>query len=592
MRLVPLFLSAVLAVPAAAQVTELQSAGLAGAPADGASGNPALTPDGRFVAFVSSATNLVPGDTNGKTDVFVRDRHAGTIERVSVSSAGGQADFESDEPAISPDGRFVAFSSNATNLVAGDTNGHWDVFVRDRALGTTERVSVTSAGLQPDWHCLAPTISADGRYVVFLSNADDLVPGDSLGYQDVFLHDRATGTTERVNVSSAGAEANQHAFDAAISADGSCVVFASSATNLVVADTNGVSDIFVRELASGTTLRVSIAGALTQANQVSEVPSISADGRYVAFSSYATNFVAGDTNGLSDIYVRDRTAQTTTRASLSTGGVQPDMACWTPRLAPDGRSVAFESNSTNLVAQDTNSTNDVFLRDLDLGTTERVSVSGSGGEANFASAECRLSADGRFAAFISAATNLVAGDTNGCVDVFLHDRRASGFTSLCDAGSGGVGSCPCSNPPAGAGRGCDNSSASGGARLSASGIAYLAQDSLLFTTSGENPSATSVVLQGSALAPTGIAFGHGVRCVGGVLKRLYVKGASGGAISAPDLAGGDPSVSTRSAALGDPIQSGEERWYLVYYRDAGVLGGCPPASAFNATQTGRVGWEP
>jgi len=167
------------------------------------------------------------------------------------------------------------------------------------------------------------------------------VPGDTLGWPDVFLHDLVTGTTERVNVSSAGAEANQAAISAAISADGSCVVFDSTATNLVVGDSNGFADVFVRELASGTTLRVSLAGAATQSNHVSESPSISADGRYVAFESYASNFDPGDTNGLADVYVRDRVALTTTRASLSSAGAQPDMGCWVPRLAPDGRSVAF-----------------------------------------------------------------------------------------------------------------------------------------------------------------------------------------------------------------------------------------------------------
>ena len=592
MRLPSLSLCALLSAPAAAQVTELVSGAPAGAAANGVSGLLALTPDGRFVAFVSAATNLVPGDTNAATDIFVRDRFTGTTERVSVASGGVQADFESDEPAISADGRFVAFSSNATNLVPGDTNSHWDVFVRDRALGTTERVSVTSAGLQPDWHCYAPSISADGRFVTFLSTADDLVPGDTLGYQDVFLRDRTAGTTVRVNVSSAGAEANQSAIHAAISADGSCVVFDSGATNLVTGDTNGFGDVFVRVLASGTTERASVAGAMTQANHVSEEPSISADGRYVAFSSYATNYVAGDTNGLSDIYVRDRTAQTTTRASLSSGGVQPDMACWKPRLSPDGRSVAFESQSALLVAADTNNANDIFVRDLDLGVTERVSVSGSGGQGDFSSAECALSVGGRFAAFLSAATNLVANDTNALSDVFVHDRRASGFTSLCDPGSAGVLACPCSNPPAGTGRGCENSSASGGARLEASGLAYLAQDTLVFTTAGENPTATTLLVQGDALAPAGVAFGHGVRCAAGALKRLYLKTAAGGAILAPDLALGDPSVSARAAQLGDVLQPGAARWYFAYYRDPLSLGGCSAASAFNTTQTARIDWQP
>jgi len=592
MRVQPVFLCTLLAAPAAAQVTELASLGPAGALGDGNSVRLALSPDARFVAFSSAATNLVSGDTNGKRDVFLRDRLAGTTVRVSVSSASAEGDLDSDVPALTPDGRYVAFASGATNLVPGDTNNFGDVFVRDVQLGTTVRVSVSSAGLQADSHAYAPSISADGRYVVFLSGATNLVPGDTLGWPDVFLHDLVTGTTERVNVSSAGAEANQSAISAAISADGGCVVFDSSATNLVGGDSNGFADVFVRELASGTTLRVSLAGAATQSNHVSEAPSISADGRYVAFESYASNFDPGDTNGLADIYVRDRVALTTTRASLSSAGAQPDMGCWVPRISPDGRSVAFSSNSATLVAQDTNGTSDVFVRDLELGLTQRVSVATNGAQADGPSSECALSADGRFAAFMSAATNLVPGDTNNRVDAFLRDRRANGATSLCDPGSAGVIACPCANPPAGVGRGCDNSSASGGARLMAAGIAYLAQDSLLFTTGGENPVALSILVQGDTLAPAGLVFGQGVRCVAGVLKRLYAKSAQGGSIQAPDPSGGDPSVSARSSALGDPIQPGESRWYFVYYGDPSVLGGCPAASTFNTTPSVRIDWQP
>jgi hypothetical protein len=155
-----------------------------------------------------------------------------------------------------------------------------------------------------------------------------------------------------------------------------------------------------------------------------------------------------------------------------------------------------------------------------------------------------------------------------------------------------VSACPCSNPPAGSGRGCDNSSATGGAALSASGVAYLSIDSLVFATGGEKPSATSILLQGDAPIASGIVFGQGLRCAGGALKRLYTKTASAGSISAPDFGAGDPNVSTRSAQLGDTLQPGSTRWYLVYYRDPLVLGGCPAASTFNATQTGQIRWLP
>jgi hypothetical protein len=152
--------------------------------------------------------------------------------------------------------------------------------------------------------------------------------------------------------------------------------------------------------------------------------------------------------------------------------------------------------------------------------------------------------------------------------------------------------CPCSNPPSGPGRGCDNSAATGGASLAASGSAYLSIDSLAFTTSAERPTATSVLLQGTALAPNGVVYGQGVRCVVGTLKRLYLKLAVAGSITAPDFGAGDPSTSVRSAALGDVILPGQSRSYLVYYRDPTVLGGCPASSTFNATQTGQVTWWP
>jgi hypothetical protein len=202
-----------------------------------------------------------------------------------------------------------------------------------------------------------------------------------------------------------------------------------------------------------------------------------------------------------------------------------------------------------------------------------------------------LSSDGRFVAFGSFATNLVTGDTNATGDSFVRDREAASFSSLCEPGVGGVIACPCSNPPAGPVHGCDNSAASGGASLSASGIAYLSIDSLAFTTSGEPPTAFSIVMQGNTLLANGVVYGQGVRCVGGATKRLYTKTAVAGSITAPDLGAGDPTVSARSAAKGDVIQPGQSRWYLVYYRDPIVLGGCPASSTFNSTQTGRVDWS-
>jgi archaellum component FlaF (FlaF/FlaG flagellin family) len=377
-----------------------------------------------------------------------------------------------------------------------------------------------------------------------------------------------------------------------LSANGLYVAYESSATNLVPGDVNGLKDIFVRDLQSGTTELVSLATGGAQGNGFSDYPSISADGRYVAFESTASNLAPGDTNTLPDLFVRDRQNGTTELVSVDSGGVQGNNVSEGPAISADGRYVAFQSDATNLVPGDTNSVTDVFLRDRQAGTTERVSVDSGGVQGNHISYLASISGDGRYVGFGSYSSNLVSGDTNGFQDVFVRDRfDVPAFTSLCDPGVGGVHACPCSNAPSGPGRGCDNSAATGGAVLSASGGTYLSSDSLVFTTSGEKPTATSILLQGPATLTNGAVYGQGVRCVGGSLKRLFAKAAVGGSIIAPNFGAGDPTVSARSAAKGDVIQPGQSRWYLVYYRDPTVLGGCPASSTFNATQTGRVDWS-
>jgi len=593
----------VLGVPAWAQLTHRVSVASTGAQGNSNSGFYGVTvsADGRYAVFESEATNLVPGDTNVSFDVFVRDRLLGTTERVSVDSAGSQGNSPSFRPSISADARFVAFESYATNLVPGDTNNCEDIFVRDRLLGTTERVSVDSAGSQAIAVSWIPSISADGRFVAFTSYADNLVAGDTNGERDVFVRDRSSGTTERVSVDSSGAEGNDRSgyFGSSISSDGRYVAFESFATNLVPGDTNGWEDVFVRDRLSGTTELVSLGAAGTQADAASSLPSISAHGRFVAFQSDATNLVAGDTNGTGDVFVRDRLSGTTVLVSTDSVGALGNSDSTFPSISADGRCVAFASAATNLVAGDTNASWDMFVRDLGNGTTERVSVGSTGSQGhegadpfgNFASSW--ISADGRYVAFSSSSANLVAHDTNAFADVFVRDRSYSTFTSLCEPGVGGALACPCSNPPAGPGRGCDNSAGTGGASFTASGAALLSEDSLVFSAELETPSALSIVMQGNAGIPTGVVYGQGIRCVGGtIVRRLYVKSAFYGSITAPESALGEPPVTVRSAEKGDVIRPAESRWYLVYYRDPVVRGGCPPSSTFNATQTGQVAWLP
>jgi Tol biopolymer transport system component len=314
--------------PASAGSTERVSVDSAGSQAtDGDGFHPSLSSDGRFVAFRSSATKLVAGDTNGLRDIFVHDRQTGTTERVSVDSAGAQAiDGNSLYPSLSADGRFVAFYSDATNLVTDDTNGFFDIFVHDRQTGTTERVSVDSAGAQAiDGDSFHPSLSSDGRFVAFRSSATNLVAGDTNGFNDVFVHDRQTGITERVSVDSAGNQAaDAHSNLPSISADGRFVAFQSKATNLVADDTNGDYDVFVHDRQTGTTERVSVDSAGGQADGSSGWPSVSANGRFVAFHSRATNLVNGDTNRRVDAFVRDRQSGRTERVSVDSPGRQTD----------------------------------------------------------------------------------------------------------------------------------------------------------------------------------------------------------------------------------------------------------------------------
>jgi Tol biopolymer transport system component len=441
-------------LPAWAGHTERVSVSSSGAQGDGDSGFASISADGRFVAFESLASNLVPGDTNATAgdpwsgrDVFVRDRLTGRTERVSVSSSGAQGNSWSAEPSVSADGRFVAFTSWASNLVPGDTNATagdpWsgcDVFVRDRLTGRTERVSVSSSGAQGNDWSYSPSISADGRFVAFKSFASNLAPGDTNVVRDVFVRDRLTGTTERVSVSSSGAQGDGGSGFASISADGRFVAFESSASNLAPGDTNACYDVFVRDRLTRATERVSVSSSGAQGNSWSAEPSVSADGRFVAFASWASNLVPGDTNGAYDVFLRDRLTGTTQRVSVSSSGAQANGGSGSASISADGRSVAFESLASNLAPADTNGTWDAFVRDRLTGATERVSVSSSGAQGNSWSAYPSISADGRFVAFESWASNLVPGDTNGYPDVFVRDRLGYG---------GGPGTVPISPYPSG-----------------------------------------------------------------------------------------------------------------------------------------------
>jgi len=363
------------------------------------------------------------------SDIFVHDRQTGSTARVSLASDGSQGNESSGGPSISADGRYVAFSSTASNLVSGDTNGDVDIFVHDRQTGVTKRVSLASDGSQGNSGSFAPsTISADGRYVAFYSGASNLVSGDTNGYSDVFVHDRQTGSTARVSLASDGSQGNDGSWSPSISADGRYVAFVSNASNLVSGDTNENWEVFVHDRQTGSTQRVSVASDGSQGNSVSEFPSISAYGRYVVFVSNASNLVSGDTNENWDVFVHDRQTDSTERVSVASDGSQGNNICYSPpTISADGRYVAFSSVASNLVSGDTNSTDDIFVRDRQNGSTERVSVASDGSQGNYWSSSPFISADGRYVAFYSDASNLVSGDTNETWDVFVHDREGRDF---------------------------------------------------------------------------------------------------------------------------------------------------------------------
>ncbi|MBI4729560.1 MAG: PD40 domain-containing protein [Acidobacteria bacterium] len=421
-----------------------------------------MSGDGRLVAFSSEASNLVRGDTNGVSDVFVRDLVRGTTVRVSVSSSGRQGNRASGQPAISADGRWVAFSSSASNLVPDDRNRCYqeelkpchDVFAHDLRTGRTVRVSASSTGEEANDSSITPAISADGRYVAFSSRASNLVAGDTQGCEeanldastsaghclDVFLRDLRTGETTILS-HEPGAESDYPSVSSGISADGRYVVFASEDPAMSGNSRSGTDlQVYVYDRQGEEREMISVSAGGEPGNSSSSSSAISSDGRYVVFLSQSTNLVsgAGSPPSPDQVFVRDRLQDVTVRASVSSSDRVAEGQSFSPSISGDGRLVAFVSDAPNLVDGDTNtcsdqprSCDDLFARDLLSGRTERVSVSSSGAQANGRTyfSQPGISADGRFVVFVSEATNLVPRDRNRVADAFLRDRKA-GTTTL------------------------------------------------------------------------------------------------------------------------------------------------------------------
>jgi Tol biopolymer transport system component len=351
------------------------------------------------------------------------------VTRESVTNAGVQGNGDSAFPDISADGRFVAFESAAGNFVSGDTNGNFDIFVKDRQTGAITRVSTSPTGGQANSNSFTPSISADGRFVAFQSFATNLLPNTSncIANGCIFVKDRTTGALVQADVATSG-QANGASGSPDISGDGRFVAFQSAATNLVAGDANGHIDIFVRDLQANTTVLASVLGT-TQGDGDSTEPSISADGHIVAFSSLADNLrVPGDGNGTSDVFRRDLVNQTTEAVSFTStgqGGATGNGASDAPHISGDGNVVVFRSLATNFgTVPDTNNVADTYIKTVGTLTPIRVSISTAGVQGNGASGQqSAISFNGQYVAFVSNASNLVSGDTNGFPDLFIRDRN-------------------------------------------------------------------------------------------------------------------------------------------------------------------------
>ncbi len=389
-----------------------------------------ISGDGRFAVFSSDASDLVPDDTNGKRDIFVRELRTGSVVRASTAADGAQASNACRVPDISSDGRYVAFHSPSAGLVPGDTNNYDDVFVKDLATGAIARISVSSADGQGNGSSDGASISPNGRYVAFSSKATNLVPEDSWGNDDLYVRDRDADedgvfdepgecTTELISIAIDGSGAGASGA-VSFSSDGRFMLFESRAADLVPDDTNGVGDVFLRDRWLGVTTRLSVAQDGAQADGGSTIAprGLSLDGRFVAFATDATNLLPGDTNARRDAYLLDRSNGQLRRISDAEGLPHDGSQVGPPSLSADGMVATFYSDAANLTSGDTNGEEDIFVYYASTGAILRASTDCYGAEANGPSFDCTLDDAAELVSFRSRASNLVERDLNGVDDAF------------------------------------------------------------------------------------------------------------------------------------------------------------------------------
>ncbi|MCC7014005.1 MAG: PD40 domain-containing protein [Planctomycetes bacterium] len=399
-----------------------------------------LSADGRFCAVASFASNLVAGDTNGRRDIFVHDRLLHVTRLVSVSTSGVQGDRDSQTPSISDDGNLVAFFSASTNLVSGPAGQFGGIFVRDVAAGTTTRENFGPGGVDPNVVCTYHSLSGDGQRLLFLSQASNLAPNDTQGFKDVFVRDRVSGAVSCVSVNLSGQPGNGPSETATISRNGQFVVFQSFANDLVAGDTNDRDDIFVRDLASGVTELIT--HDVTIPWWVSVGTGVASDdGRFIAFSSSASSLVLGDWNGMHDVFLRDRQLGLTTLVSATSSGLSANGPSSYPIISPDGSVVVFQSKASNLTLNDANGQMDIFLWERVSGVTSLVSASPDGVSGTGTSSKADLSANGRTIVFKSTAVDLVGGTAGIYEQEFVSEVGALSLV-YCSAGTSSNGCVP------------------------------------------------------------------------------------------------------------------------------------------------------
>lgn len=539
---------------------------------------------GRWVAF-TTILSADPLDTNGVADVYLRDTYlhqTSLVSRTSTAGGNGYSDTYGIQ-GVSSDGRYVLFASSSTNLIgAADTNGATDLFVHDMLTHANVRANVGNAGQQAS----APTdymrasMTDDGRYVVYSTRSSNLVPGDGNASPDVFRWDRSTGFSTLVSVSTGGGVGNGGSGEPSISTNttmsvnnGRYVSFSSYATNLVASDANGsLSDAFLRDMNTGVTTIVSLStpGNTQGFAWPSGGASVSDDGRFVAFGSLE-QFTSTSISWTA-VYVRDRNLNVTTLISPN----YADGNCYWQEISGDGTKVAFQTDATNIDLLHHPGAMDTYLHDRSSVTTTRITTGPAGdGSAGSNGSDLNLgiSSDGRAVAFTSDGDNLITGDSNLGDDVFVWRAGPQPLLPFC-FGDGSGTACPCANNSApGVRDGCLNSLGTGG-RLRSTGTSSLSADTVVLLGS-QMPSSSALYFQGTLeqSGGAGVAFGDGLRCATGAILRLGTKMNAGGVSQYPGA--GDPTVSVKGL-----ISVPGSRTYQVWYRNAASF--CT-VSVFNLT---------